>query len=316
MYMKRTFFVGALVALIIPLSASALSIDEIRAQIQVLTQQIQQLQDQLKMITTPTTTPVVCAMDAKVCPDGSSVGRVGSRCEFAACPWNGGPDTMPPAWCAKYDNLIFGARGEDVAALQSAIGEADLGSVATGYYGELTRRVWNKRCVVQNCPTPVCSASSLVCPAGQHVAPAIPVYGANRCQTNLCAQRCVPNVVTTCAGPEGGGYMTQDGVCRLDPPPIVNQTTGCVGPGAEGGFVQSQCPVLPAGNTAAYGAERQGPIQGGFADNGLTCSANGMKFAEGASVSQCMASGGAYGCATFTVVEPRSVCHGGVWVRQ
>ena len=29
---------------------------------------------------------VACTMDALVCPDGSSVGRVGPSCEFAACP--------------------------------------------------------------------------------------------------------------------------------------------------------------------------------------------------------------------------------------
>jgi hypothetical protein len=28
----------------------------------------------------------VCPMDAKMCPDGSSVGRQGPRCEFAPCP--------------------------------------------------------------------------------------------------------------------------------------------------------------------------------------------------------------------------------------
>lgn len=30
--------------------------------------------------------PAVCTMEAKICPDGSSVGRVGPKCEFAACP--------------------------------------------------------------------------------------------------------------------------------------------------------------------------------------------------------------------------------------
>ena len=30
--------------------------------------------------------PVVCTMEAKLCPDGSSVGRTGPNCEFAACP--------------------------------------------------------------------------------------------------------------------------------------------------------------------------------------------------------------------------------------
>jgi hypothetical protein len=31
-------------------------------------------------------TPVACTMDAKICPDGSAVGRVGPNCEFAPCP--------------------------------------------------------------------------------------------------------------------------------------------------------------------------------------------------------------------------------------
>ena len=31
--------------------------------------------------------PVLCPMDAKLCPDGrTSVGRTGPNCEFAACP--------------------------------------------------------------------------------------------------------------------------------------------------------------------------------------------------------------------------------------
>ena len=27
-----------------------------------------------------------CTMEARICPDGSTVGRMGSNCEFAACP--------------------------------------------------------------------------------------------------------------------------------------------------------------------------------------------------------------------------------------
>ncbi len=30
--------------------------------------------------------PVACTLEAKLCPDGSSVGRTGPNCEFAACP--------------------------------------------------------------------------------------------------------------------------------------------------------------------------------------------------------------------------------------
>lgn len=31
-------------------------------------------------------TPIACTMDARQCPDGSYVGRVGPKCEFKACP--------------------------------------------------------------------------------------------------------------------------------------------------------------------------------------------------------------------------------------
>ncbi|MEK7582173.1 MAG: hypothetical protein AAB488_02510 [Patescibacteria group bacterium] len=30
--------------------------------------------------------PVACTMEAKMCPDGSYVGRTGPNCEFAKCP--------------------------------------------------------------------------------------------------------------------------------------------------------------------------------------------------------------------------------------
>ncbi len=31
---------------------------------------------------------IACTMEAKLCPDGSSVGRIGPKCEFVACPDN------------------------------------------------------------------------------------------------------------------------------------------------------------------------------------------------------------------------------------
>jgi tryptophan-rich sensory protein len=34
----------------------------------------------------PTLVPVACTMEAKLCPDGSYVGRTGPKCEFALCP--------------------------------------------------------------------------------------------------------------------------------------------------------------------------------------------------------------------------------------
>ncbi len=34
----------------------------------------------------PSAKPVACTLEAKLCPDGSSVGRTGPNCEFAPCP--------------------------------------------------------------------------------------------------------------------------------------------------------------------------------------------------------------------------------------
>lgn len=38
--------------------------------------------------------PGACTLEAKLCPDGSSVGRIGPHCEFAPCPGTAAP---PPA---------------------------------------------------------------------------------------------------------------------------------------------------------------------------------------------------------------------------
>ncbi len=38
--------------------------------------------------------PVACTMDAKMCPDGSSVGRTGPLCAFAVCPLPNAEDTQ------------------------------------------------------------------------------------------------------------------------------------------------------------------------------------------------------------------------------
>ena len=38
------------------------------------------------MLAGHTPSQVACTMEAKICPDGSSVGRTGPNCEFTACP--------------------------------------------------------------------------------------------------------------------------------------------------------------------------------------------------------------------------------------
>ena len=38
----------------------------------------------------------MCTMDAKICPDGTGVGRTGPNCEFAPCPGEGEQDPPEP----------------------------------------------------------------------------------------------------------------------------------------------------------------------------------------------------------------------------
>jgi hypothetical protein len=49
-----------------------------------------------RSFTAPIPQPIACTQEAKLCPDGSSVGRAGPRCEFAQCPSLVSP-VIPPA---------------------------------------------------------------------------------------------------------------------------------------------------------------------------------------------------------------------------
>lgn len=66
----------------------------------------------------PTTPPpygdgVACTMDAKICPDGSGVGRIPPSCEFAPCPGEDDhtPSETPPVEPIVDDNVIGGGIG-------------------------------------------------------------------------------------------------------------------------------------------------------------------------------------------------------------
>ena len=49
---------------------------------------------------------IACPMDAMLCPDGSSVGREGPDCEFAACPAEPVPDDVQAQIDEKTDNIV------------------------------------------------------------------------------------------------------------------------------------------------------------------------------------------------------------------
>lgn len=68
----------------------------------------------------PPAAPVACTTEAKVCPDGTSVGRSGPTCAFAACP---APNVELPAagiafaLPAGYEPLESGAAGQSTLAI-------------------------------------------------------------------------------------------------------------------------------------------------------------------------------------------------------
>ena len=63
--MRKPLFLILLVVIVAILSGVALKIKNLVVQI---------------------TEPIACTMDAKLCSDGSYVGRIGPKCEFAECP--------------------------------------------------------------------------------------------------------------------------------------------------------------------------------------------------------------------------------------
>lgn len=83
-----------------------------------------------------------CTADAKQCPDGSYVGRTGSRCEFvcaSSAPTPGTVQPKPRVCNALYRNLSRGVQGDDVRSLQEFLrSEKILSAEATGFFGSAT----------------------------------------------------------------------------------------------------------------------------------------------------------------------------------
>ncbi|MFA5131215.1 MAG: GerMN domain-containing protein [Patescibacteria group bacterium] len=63
--------------------------------------------------------PVACTMEAKICPDGSAVGRSGPNCEFAPCPSEAttSPNELKPSVSLYFGNSNFNPNAADCAAV-------------------------------------------------------------------------------------------------------------------------------------------------------------------------------------------------------
>ena len=96
---------------------------------------------------TSTAPPVACTTEAKICPDGSAVGRQGPNCEFAPCPQSNstlpanytlyGKITIGPLCPVEPCNRTFDYSGARVnvydAASRSKVAQSSADS--SGYYG-------------------------------------------------------------------------------------------------------------------------------------------------------------------------------------
>lgn len=229
--LKKIAFAGVGIALLAsPLLASADTASEIQTKISGFLAQIARLQEQLGKLTPAGSTTIACTMEAKLCPDGTAVGRTGPNCEFAACPGTVVPSvgSICPQILRTLDRGIVGS---DVKDLQAYLGvsqtgffgpmtaravaafQAQEGLSQVGIVGPQTRAAFARRCGRGN-QTFTASPSSGTAP----VAPSCPVYSPPNCNENEqlvgggvgndgceLGPRCVPKTPATPGAPSING---------------------------------------------------------------------------------------------------------------
>jgi len=75
--------------------------------------------------------PKACTEEAKICPDGSAVGRTSPNCEFAACPAGDGDEERP--------GVLSEAEARVIAGKNCIKGGE---SLSPGYFNENSRTWW------------------------------------------------------------------------------------------------------------------------------------------------------------------------------
>lgn len=216
-----------------PVLASADTLSDLQAQIEALLSQVRALQAQILQVQDGTDTPqvVACTQEAKICPDGSAVGRTGPRCEFAACPGDAtNPSPSSGTLCPTlYRTLGRGTSGDDVANLQQFLKDSGVYfSDVTGFFGPLTETAvqrwqashgvvsdgdasstgWGvvgartRSWISQSCggdvpeaPTVCPAVLRSACPTGQHYQYGSITYDASKCPVQQAT--CVADVTTT-----------------------------------------------------------------------------------------------------------------------
>ncbi len=147
---------------------------------------------------------VACTMDAKVCPDGSAVGREGPNCEFAPCPGEGSSEQV--RGCTKElhicpDGTGVGRTGPNCEF--EACPTADLSSAhwlcEDGSWKGDASDCFNNTCLTKaDCQMigvkGICGPYKIAAPTSMHKPP---VFYENRCGQEPCSQ-----IMAKCAAPD------------------------------------------------------------------------------------------------------------------
>lgn len=84
------------------------------------------------VVPTASTTPTACTEEAKVCPDGSSVGRTGPKCEFAECPAATPPVTESPIAALNQKIAVNGVSITPLAVVSDSRCPTDVTCISAG----------------------------------------------------------------------------------------------------------------------------------------------------------------------------------------
>ncbi len=93
----------------------------------------------------PESVPQGCTMEAKLCPDGSSVGRTGPNCEFEACPQkiSTPPNPIQPSQGKCY---VGGCSGQICSDKEGAVSDCSYREEYACYQSATCERQTNGSC--------------------------------------------------------------------------------------------------------------------------------------------------------------------------
>ncbi|MEM4240037.1 MAG: hypothetical protein QXM31_04580 [Candidatus Woesearchaeota archaeon] len=109
--------------------------------------------------------PVACTEEAKICPDGSAVGRTGPNCEFAPCPERGSnycdvdEDCVCDGFDTRKDQCFVGNRQYYDLFVDK---ERDCPDFCTGIAGDKGVRCIENACMIVKLETPIAVGPSMM----------------------------------------------------------------------------------------------------------------------------------------------------------